>query len=300
MKSKDQQARILVGVDGSPAAQAAVEWAAEEATRQQRPLHLVHGFGGPLSGPPVSLDSPDEGLVRSRVRSDAEQVLGEAVARARSASPGLEVTTELVAGGAAAALLGEARGGAKMVVLGSRGMGGFRGLLVGSVSAEVASHAPCPVVVVRPREEGAAEPSATTGRVVVGMDGSDVSALAVEFAFETAARRGLGLTALRAWELPAGSSPWLVTAASRMEDEERQAVTDSLSRWQRQFPDVDARPQVVNGHAAHALVTASAGAELVVVGSRGRGGFAGLLLGSVSQTVLQHASCPVAVVRPHG
>ncbi|MGJ7440980.1 universal stress protein [Aquipuribacter sp. MA13-6] len=291
--------KIVVGVDGSPAAEAAVRWAAAEATEQRRPLHLVHAFSWPLTRPRVSLDSPDEGLVGSGLRTDAEQVLAEAEAQAHSASPGLEVTTELVVAGPAAAVLAGAEG-AHVLVLGSRGLGGFRGLLVGSVSAEVATHAPCPVVVVRAPADGPDQPSGPTGRVVVGVDGSDVSALAVGFAFERAARRGLGLTAVRAWELPAATNPWGVTVADRMQEDERQALAASLEPWQSRFPDVDVDPRLVNGHAGQALVAASDGAELVVVGSRGRGGFAGVLLGSVSQAVLHHACGPVAVVRPHG
>jgi nucleotide-binding universal stress UspA family protein len=298
MALDDVQARIVVGVDGSSPAQAAVGWAAAEAAVQQRPLHVVHGFIWPLVRPRVSLESPVEGLVGGGLQAAAEGILDDAATQARSVSPGLEVTTELVVGEAAAAMLARTAG-AQMLVLGSRGMGGFLGLLVGSVSVKVASHAPCPVVVVRPRDDGAGEPSGAAGRVVVGVDGSDVSALAVRFAFETAARRGVGLTALRAWDVPAPVHPSLLSFLPKVEEEESQELTHALDGDRRRFPDVDVRTQLVNGHAAQALVRASRSAELVVVGSRGRGGFTGMLLGSVSQAVLQHAHGPVAVVRPH-
>ncbi|MFC7615699.1 universal stress protein [Actinokineospora soli] len=160
-----------------------------------------------------------------------------------------------------------------LVVLGSRGLGGFGGLLLGSTAVQVAAHARCPVVVVRGER---------SGDVVVGVDGSAHSVEAIAFAFGEAQRLGAGVVA--------------VTAGSQ-EDEAARALAESVAGWAERYPDVPVRRSVVRGHAARALVDAAADAALLVVGSRGAGGFRGMLLGSVSQGVLHHATCPVAIVR---
>jgi nucleotide-binding universal stress UspA family protein len=186
-----------------------------------------------------------------------------------------------------------------VVVVGHRGLGGFTGLLVGSVGVQVAAHAAGPVVVVRPHSAAA---GASAGRVVVGIDGSPLSRAALGFGFEAAARRGVGLTAVHAWTEPVSTGPGdmlpLVYDADDVDAEETRLLAEALAGWAEKYPDVPVDRKVVRGRAAEALVAESAGAALLVVGSPGRGGFTGLLLGSVSQAALHHADCPVAIVRP--
>jgi nucleotide-binding universal stress UspA family protein len=188
----------------------------------------------------------------------------------------------------------------RLVVLGHRGLGGFAGLLLGSVGVAVSAHAHCPVVVVR----GNARPETARRPVAVGLDDSPQADLAIGFAFEEAACRQVGLTAVRAWTPP--HLPWqtatrpLVYDADELESAERHLAETALAGWRDKYPGVRVTIRLVPGGAGHALVTASHDSQLMVVGSRGRGGFAGLLLGSVSQQLLHHAHCPVAVVRETG
>ena len=294
MTDQAKQAPIVVGVDGSASAQAALDWAAAEASAMRRALVIVHGFIWPLMRVPLgpsSIGPTDGGL-----QAAADRILSDAEARARLvAAPDATITTVLAVGAAAPALLREAQH-AELLVVGSRGLGGFSGLLVGSVGVAVAAHAPCPVVVVRPYLEGAATPHA--GRIVVGVDGSQLSAAAVSFAFQRAARRKVRLVAVRAWSPPLSAYPELTLPLDRIEAAEHEKLLETIQPARRAFPEVDVETKLVCDHPGRALIEESAGAALVVVGSRGHGGFAGLLLGSVSQSVLEHASCPVAVVRP--
>ena len=292
MTDQGEQAPIVVGVDGSESAQEALDWAAAEASAMHRPLRIVHGFIWPLMRVPLGAASagPEDG----GFQAVADRVLADAESRARSVAPDVKVTSELVVAAAAPALLRQAHD-AELVVVGSRGLGGFAGLLVGSVGVAVAAHAPCPVVIVRSRPD---VPPAV-GRVVVGADGSELSAAAIEFAFQAAARRGVSLTAVRAWTPPFSAYPTLVVPLDRIEAAERCTLLESLESARRTFPEVEVQARLVRDHhPGRAIIEASADADLVVVGSRGHGGFAGLLLGSVSQSVLEHANCPVVVVRP--
>ncbi|GAA2394135.1 hypothetical protein GCM10010170_107780 [Dactylosporangium salmoneum] len=162
-------------------------------------------------------------------------------------------------------------------MVGHRGRGGFTGMLLGSVGVALAAHATCPTVVVRRGSEG----GTAAGRVVVGVDGSHEGELALEFAFDHASAYGAGLTALHVYDRPA----------------ENHSLAEVVGRWTEKYPDVNARYHGVLGRAAEALVDHSQGALLLAVGSRGRGGFTGMLLGSVSQAAIRHATCPVAVVK---
>lgn len=298
MTDPSEQAPIVVGVDGSESAQDALDWAAAEASAMHRPLRIVHGFIWPLMH--VAVGPPSVGPADGGLQAEAERLLADAESRAKSAAPDVDVTCELVVGAPTPALLGQARD-AELLVVGSRGLGGFLGLLVGSVGVAVAAHAGCPVVVVHPHPD---DPSRTAaGRVVVGADGSRLSAAAISFAFRTAARRKAGLTAVRVWEPSLSSHPRLAVVLDRITRAERRKFLAALETDRRTFPEVDLEVKLVrdeNHHPGQTLIEESAGADLIVVGSRGHGGFAGLLLGSVSQSVLEHAQCPVAVVRPHG
>jgi nucleotide-binding universal stress UspA family protein len=180
-------------------------------------------------------------------------------------------------------------------VVGSRGLGGVSGLLLGSVAVALAAHASCPMVVVR----GEDRPDAADLPVGIGVDGSPTSEAALAFAFEAAAVRGVGLVAVHTWadvEFRPGMAP-LVDWSSIAEDEEV-VLAERLAGWSTKYPDVPVRRVVQRDGAATALVELSRDAQLVVVGSRGRGQLSGLLLGSVSHGVLHRSHCPVAVVRP--
>ncbi|MEU4291649.1 universal stress protein [Kribbella sp. NPDC026596] len=286
---------VLVGVDGSVSAQGALAWAAEEASSMRCPLRIVHAFSWPMTGNPLDMTFME--AMTSGLQSAAEWILTEAEAHARRVAPDIKVITTLVVGSAAPTLLNEAQD-ADLVVVGSRGVGGFHDLLVGSVSATVAAHAPCPVVVVHPHRDGAAFTSSPTGRIVVGVDGSEVSAAAIRFAFQQAARRDVGITAVHA-AMTTRQHPSLRVPADIVDQIDRLLLAEAMESKRVLFPGIDVRTKLVHGHPAQALIDSSAGAELLVVGSHGRGGFAGMLLGSVSQAVLQHAGCPVAVIRPH-
>jgi nucleotide-binding universal stress UspA family protein len=307
VRSPREDAPILVGVDGSAAAQEALDWAAAEASARRRPLHIVHCFiqpvmelpphpGGGSASPRRVMELPPTSEGRRPISGvqAGERVLAEAELFARLVAPDIKVTSELVVAAPAPALLRKAQGAA-LVVLGSRGLGGFVGLLLGSVGVAVAGHAPCPVVVVHPRSHA----RRTARRLVVGVDDSEGSVPAVDFAFETAARKGIGVTAVLAWSAPVSAVHAARTeAVSEIERAHRRLLTEALGEVRRRFPGVDTSCSVVRARPGPALVAESADADLVVVGSRGRGGLRGLLLGSVSQAVLHHAQCPVAVV-PH-
>jgi nucleotide-binding universal stress UspA family protein len=289
------RAAVLVGVDGSVSAQGALSWAAAAAASRRCPLRIIHTFMLPLLG-----NAPDMtavGDLTLQLRSAAEWILAEAETYARDIAPNIGITRELFIAGAAPTLLSQAQD-AELVVVGSRGIGGFRGLLVGSVSAAVAAHAPCPVVVVHPHRSGTAFPSFPTGRVVVGVDGSEVSAAAIRFAYAEAVRRHVGVTAVHAVPPNRQHLP-LRVPAHVAEQVEQQLFAAAMESKGVLLSGMDVEMKLVHAHPAQALIDESEAAELVVAGSHGHGGFAGMLLGSISQAVLQHAACPVAVVRPH-
>ncbi|GAB3142702.1 universal stress protein [Micromonospora sonneratiae] len=282
---------VVVGVDGSDIALGAVRVAASEATRRGRSLHIVHAFVWPMLRVPVG--PPPGGPAEGGLRNQAERVLADAVAEANAAQPGLEVSAEIVEGQPAAVLLGQAHDAA-LLVIGDRGLGGFAGLLVGSVAIQVAEYATCPVLVIR----GEQRPE---GPVIVGVDGSARSAAAVEFAAEEAALRGAELVAVHAYWHPVSLGPGdivpLVYDEDALQTEEAQLLAESVAGLAERYPDLRITQRLVRGKPATALIEESADAQLVVVGARGRGGFAGLLLGSVSQSVLHHSKCPVIVIR---
>lgn len=286
-------APVVVGVDGSESSLAAVEWAARAAEARGVGLSVVHAFIWPLLGVatgPASHGDPDGGL-----RAEARRLLAEAVDRAREAAPGIDVACEMPEGTPVPVLLRASRSAA-LVVLGSRGLGGFSALLVGSTAVQVAAHAAAPVVVVR--SGGSGEPTAARGDVVVGVDGSAESVDAVAFAFAEAQRLGTGLLAVSvAASAPAANLPAGVLLADDDNPEPARALAEVMAGWAEKYPEVPVRRNVIVGHPARTLIDLTADAAMLVVGSRGRGGFRGLLLGSVSQAALQHASCPVAIVR---
>lgn len=282
---------VVVGVDGNPPADRALDWAIAEAQRLRAPLHVVHARMLPLRGPSVEATFWTQ-------PSESDEVLDAATARVRSLAPGLPLTT--AAGyGNAAALLSDESHGASILVVGARSRSALGSVLLGSTSLDVAAHAPCPVVVVR---ELAQQLPDRPG-VVVGSDGSELSDAAIAVGFEQADRLGVPLTVVHAWftDETTGLSALVTEDVSLVIAQEEDAVaSEAVAGWSEKYPDVRVRQHVLRAHPVEALVDHSRGAELVVVGSRGHGGFTGMLLGSVSQGVLHHAHCPVMVVRSGG
>ncbi|TDC80987.1 universal stress protein [Micromonospora sp. KC606] len=281
---------ILVGFDGSADARLALGWALDEAQHSGRPVRLAYvfewvtvtGWIGPGMAPGIW---PDE-----TARRQVEELVGEAAADAAAERPGVTVHGDVL-DGPPALVLQERSAEAGLLVLGSRGHGGFGGLLAGSTAVAVTAHAHCPVVVVRHGSTGAAGP------VVVGVDGSEPSRVALGFAVERAAKRKMPLRVVRITDPPDGRRRPSDHDEQAVAAEERAVVEKSLAAWQGTFPDLPVTVVVTPGNPAATLVEASREAQLVVVGSRGRGGLRGMLLGSVSQQLIQHSQCPVAVVR---
>jgi len=276
----------VVGVDGSVSAYRAVEWAAGEAHRRGVGLRLVRAFSWTTADHPT-------GWV-ARYRDEMLDVSRRQVARALRVAadtrPDVEAEFAVEIGAPIEVLSSEARR-AQLLVLGDRGLGEVAGLVLGSVAVSLAARGACPVVVVRGERAGA------DGPVVVGVDGSPVSEAALAFAFDAAAARGVDLVAVHAWS-PTAIDEELASLVEWDASAESAVLAERLAGWGQKYPQVEVRRTVVRDGAVRALVTASAGAQLVVVGSRGRGNAAGLLLGSVSHGVLHGAHCPVAVVRP--
>jgi len=277
---------VVVGVDGSVSAYRAVEWAAGEAHRRGVGLRLVRAFSW------TTADHPTGWVARYRdeMLDVSRRQVARAVRIAADTRPDVEAESQVAIGAPIEVLSSEARR-AQLLVLGDRGLGEVAGLVLGSVAVSLAARGACPVVVVRGERAGA------DGPVVVGVDGSPVSEAALAFAFDAAAARGVDLVAVHAWS-PTAIDEELASLVEWDASVESAVLAERLAGWGQKYPQVAVRRTVVRDGAVRALVTASAGAQLVVVGSRGRGNAAGLLLGSVSHGVLHGAHCPVAVVRP--
>jgi nucleotide-binding universal stress UspA family protein len=287
-------APVMAGVDGSPASFRAVTWAAHEAELRHRPLHLLY-----VNTWPTYVTANWPGLTGWDVeagRAIGLEVLERARRTALTATPRIDVGTAVVTGPATQRLT-EASVGATLLVVGRRGGGGFADRLVGSSAGQIAQFAECPTVVVP--EIGIIVPPDGPG-VVVGVDTGEHAQPAIELAFDEASRRRLPLTAVRAWTL-LGDGPALRADVppypEDLEEAQRRLLSEALAGWSAKYPDVLVHPRVVRRHAATALCRAGRDAALLVVGARGAGGFRGLLLGSVSDSVIRHAPCPVAVAR---
>ncbi|MEW1698317.1 universal stress protein [Streptomyces sp. NPDC091278] len=280
---------VLVGVDGSASALHAVETAAGEARSRGARLAVVHAFTWPLL--PVPLGPSPYGPPGGGLRQQAQEILDTAVVRARACAPDVEVTGEIIEGEPLTVLAARSRSAA-LVVVGSRGVGAFTGLLLGSVAVHLAAHAGCPVLVVRGRE-------GPSGPVLLAVDGSPDSRAAVDFAFETARARGAEVLAVHAWAPRTGPGDLtpLFQGEEVIRDEEQRVLDQALAAAGERWPEVSVERRLVRGRTRSVLLAESAGAQVVVLGARGRGGFAGLLLGSVSQAMLHHAQSPVVVVR---
>ncbi|RDI68319.1 universal stress protein [Nocardia pseudobrasiliensis] len=286
-------ASVVVGVDGSPAAAAAVDWAADIAAHRRRTLRVVHG---------TSL----EGLIRSYGRADsrvapalaairvqAAALVEQAAQRVRAAHPAVRVTTQ-VSESSPAKLLVDASAQAYQVILG-RGGAGF-----GSTLAAVTAHARGSVVAV----DAIPEAGVRSGPVVVGIDGSPVSEAATAAAFEEAAERRAELVAVHIWnDLDLGWFEGVSEVAlpiASIGESQRDVLAERLAGWQEKYPDVKVSRRLYPSGPVAVLRQRSQGAQLLVLGSRGRGGFLGMLLGSTSNALVRQAHCPVMVVHPNG
>lgn len=289
--------RLVVGVDGSEAGRHALRWAFAEAAVRDAHLDVVHVWSPPA---PISFVGPILAPTDTAAYEQwAKEVLEEDV-RLVAAATGVapqRISTESVRGYPPKVLLDKATD-ADLLVVGSRGRGGFKGLLLGSVSQHCVVHATAPVAVVRQ-----SAPMPDTSDIVVGVDGSAGSQRALEFALREAAARGARLVVAHAWWVayPNASADMLpfvsvdrtshLARTREVIDEMLAAATSTVAA-----ADVDIEERPLEDAPAAGLVALAASASLLVVGSRGRGGFTGLLLGSVSQQCVQHARCGVVVV----
>lgn len=293
MSTASSSLPIIVGVDGSSASKVAVDWAARDAAMRGEALTLVHVLVPPavmafpeVPMPPGYLQwQEDEGR---KLLDNARRTVEDAVGKAD-----VEVTSEIVTG-SAVPTLADLSTGAQMIVVGCRGRGALARGLLGSISTGLAHHAHCPVAIIH--DEDPLMPHPSQAPVVVGVDGSPASEHAVAIAFEQASFRGVDLVAVHAWSdsgvLEFPGADW-----SSLQAMGEETLSERLAGWQERYPDVLVRRVVVADKPAHQLIEQAESAQLLVVGSHGRGGFAGMVLGSVSTSVVHGARMPVIVAR---
>jgi nucleotide-binding universal stress UspA family protein len=282
---------IVVGVDGSEQALAAALYAAALAKRRQAPLRLIYVFENLFYGYGPVATAGSYGVADDQLREAVEQSLGETAREVTAAHPDVEIETQVREGGAAATLIAESPD-AEATVVGSRGLGGFAELMLGSVSAQVAAHGEGVVVVVRPGGGSGAH-------VLVGIDGSKFSQVAVDYAATEALALGVPLVVAHVyWEEPWGFGKEPETDPAVTAAHEAAAIVEqAVKPWRDKHPELPIEVRTRHSiNPEHSLLEESEQAGLTVIGSRGRGGFAGLLMGSVSRALVHHAHGPVAVV----
>jgi len=281
---------VLVGLGDANEHVSALAWAAREAASRGAPLHIVRVYEHASSGNPW--EAPAERRVGSELRRAAQGLVRRAEATVHREFPGVEVTSSVVEGSPARTLVAHSSR-AQLTVVGSHAYSALGAAVMGSVSTVVAARAHGPVVVVN----GPAGDPAEHPAVVVGVDGSAAGHEALEFGFEVAARRGRPLHAVLAWRPDALATMQWRAEPPAPERAERW-LAEELAGWCAKYPEVAVVRAVVRAHPVAALVLESSGADLLVVGARGRHARLDSLLGSVSQGVLHHAHCPVAVIHP--
>jgi nucleotide-binding universal stress UspA family protein len=284
---------IIVGIDGSPESDAAVRWAAQDAAIRGLPLTLVHVEN---PAPPTWSQAPILEESAGWQEAEGRSILANASKIARDAVADIaqiQINGELLSSAIVPTLVDQSKD-AELIVVGSRGRGALARGLLGSVSSGLIRHAHCPVALIRDKDPQMPHPAKAP--VLVGIDGS-TSDLATAIAFEEASLRDADLIALHAWndtdmsEIP--GFDWSPITAK-----EDRLLAEGLAGWQERYPDVTVHKRLVCDRAARALVEASESAQLVVVGSHGSGAFTGMLLGSVSNAVVQAVYRPVIVARP--
>lgn len=292
MSAPVKELGIVVAVDGSPASTVAAGWAAREAAMRNIPLTVAHAVSTPTATfPPVPYP---ESLVTG-LEDEGKKAIMHAMKVAEDAMPAeraVPIGRKLVYAAPTPALL-KMSDTAEMIVVGSSGRGPLARGLLGSVSSAVVRHANCPVAVVRDGEL----PDPRDGYVLLGTDGSPASELATEIAFDEASRRGVDLVAIHAWSDAAVVEVFDIDWPA-VEGEAQRSLAESLAGWQERYPDVCVHRVVARDRAARHLIDKADGAQLVVVGSHGRGGLSRMLLGSVSNAVLHAVRVPIIVARP--
>lgn len=298
MSERSVHEGIVVGVDGSQPSDLAVRWAAREAAMRHVPLGVVHVIERPpwglvaLGGGPV----PPLSDIGEWQTTEGEAIISAAVELAKDtvqdeALPQLNAQVYFSAIGPA---LFDLSAHAQMIVVGCRGRSKVGRILLGSVSTGLVHHAQCPVAVIHDETPAASQPSQLP--VVVGIDGSPASELATAIAFDEASWRGVELIAVHAWsDAQVAHIPSIEWSAQQAVGEE--ALAERLAGWRERYPDVVLRRKIVLDAPARHLLEEAESAQLLVVGSHGRGGFSGMLLGSVSTAVAQAARVPVIVAR---
>ncbi|EEI18182.1 universal stress protein [Corynebacterium lipophiloflavum] len=297
MTSANREDIVVVAVDGSPASDNAVRWAANTAAKRDIPLKLAASYTMPQFLYAEGMVPPQE--LFDDLQRETMAKIDAARELALSVAPDIRIG-HTVAEGSPIDMLLEMSHDSTMIVMGSRGLGGLSGMVLGSVSGAVVSHASCPVVVVR--EDNNVTDDNKYGPVVVGVDGSEVSKRATEVAFEEAIARGAELIAVHTWidaPIQGPGSGYAITDDYwyAMQQEKEEKLSAYLSDLQDKYGDVPVQKIVTRDRPIRALTEAARGAQLLITGSHGRGGFKGMLLGSTSRALLQSAPCPIMVVR---
>ena len=288
---------ILVGVDGSSQSLDAVRWAGARAAHTGSEVHLVCAYSLP-SFTASSLDGGYTAFDDTSLQEGAQTILDEA--KALITDPQITVRTITEPGDPTGVLVDFSKE-VKLIAVGTRGRGGFADRLLGTVSSALPAHTQCPCVVIPTYHQGALY--TPVKRIVVGVDGSGPSASSLQFAIQEAMIWNAELTVISAVPMASGSGmlAWLPAAVDRdaVLADVRAGIDQSIAQAQAKIPGSEKmkiRRHALDGNAAALLSEFSTAVELLVVGTRGRGGFAGLLLGSTSQAVLNHAVCPIMVV----
>jgi len=282
--------RIVVGMDGSEGSVKAARWAVREARARGRGITLTHAIMPTTASSAFGISAPPRLDLIDDLRNGSIEHLTRIAADLDCTD--VDVVVEI---GTPSALLLTASDTADVLVIGSRGRGGFAALLLGSVGSQVASHSSCPVIVMRD------DPRLDAQEIVVGLDGSSHSVAALDFAFDEASRHGFLIVAVHAWDVPSfdvtitpdGPVPLPLEHSA---DNEARLTAKILAGYTEQYPDVDVVEHLVRASAVHALLKAATNAAMIVVGTRGRGAALGALLGSTSNAVLHKAKVPVAIV----
>ena len=283
---------VVAGVDGSRCARKAAQWAAAEAIRRHGALRLIHAYSLPPAG--YAGYNPYPATLLTQLREEGEALLADTAAALGHDHPTLDVTTGQIHGDTAT-VLQKASKDAVLTVVGAHGK---HRISLGTVATAIAAKNPVPVAVIRPGD------AHTDGPIIVGIDGSPASESAIAFAFDAAALRGAPLIAVHAWTDPALDGPVPARSAASVEpqpiaESEGVLLAEQLAGWAGKYPDVPVQQVVAHDRPAPALLKYAGTAQLIVVGTRGHGTLASMLLGSTSHALINRAECPVVVARPH-